>query len=342
VNEIAFPVLGPLFVFGIVLPLSALLTKALLVAVGSFPSSSGLSSQYGLRYALLVGSSAVPLAWFVSAGLHQAEGGADHGVCAVAHDQGVLCVEAAYFALGLSALTIAFALPRIVREQFMIRASASEGALLVRARIESLLRSSSALLALRGAVLVSDGARAPIATLGLFAPRVVVQTAFAEALDDEALVAALHHELEHFSERDPLIYFIAWWGLAVNPVGRWLLGSEHSRWLLGREADCDRQAVLSGASAPALAHALLLAARPTRSRFVATLGAGHVDAVKLRLGLLLAYADQPPRGCSHRSAMRMVLVVVAVVLLLPHGGGTGGVDLVHEATEGVASLLLRN
>jgi beta-lactamase regulating signal transducer with metallopeptidase domain len=222
----------------------------------------------------------------------------------------------------------------------MLRTSSSVSTRALEARILRLIDERPALALLRRRIVASEWAEAPIATVGIFAPRILVQTAFASALDDEALAGALHHELEHFVGRDPLKYFVAWWALAVNPLGRFQLRGEHARWLLEREAHCDRQAVASGASAAALAEALLVAARSGRSSaFQAPLGSSHLDAVRLRLGLLLAYADRTPHRCGSDRGVPLLLAALAVAAAIPHAGGTHLLDWVHLASEGAVSLV---
>jgi beta-lactamase regulating signal transducer with metallopeptidase domain len=340
-NEAAFPLLGPLIVFAVVLPLSAVAAKVFLWLLAKVDRTSGLHSHQGIRYATLVASSAVPLAWFISASLHQAEDGRSELVCTAEHAPEAFCAEAAYFSLALCALGVAFALPRLLREQLVARAADTDSGRALLARVQLVAERDVALSPLHGHLVVSDVAPSPIATVGIFSPRVVVKTAFAAALDDEALAGALHHELEHFRARDPLRYFIASWARAVNPLGRWLLRGEHARWLLGREAHCDREAVHSGASAVALAHALLIAARPGHGSFSPALGSGHIEGVKLRLGLLLAYADKRPGHCKHGPALRTVMVVLALVFALPHGGETEPLDTIHRVSERAVSILTR-
>ena len=340
-NEAAFPLVGPLLVFLLVLPISAMVTRVLLVVFDWFDSTSGLLSGQAIRYAVLVASSAAPLLWFISASLHQAEHGLAAEVCAAAHAPGALCAEAAYFSLGLCVLAAAFGVPRLVRGQFAVRTSHTPAARFVRTRIEQILNHRSGLLApLRRRIVVVDDSRAPIETVGIVFPRVVVRTAFAELLDDEALVAALHHEFEHCCRQDPLRYFVASWALAVNPIGGWLLRPEHARWILAREAQCDRQAVLAGAFPLALAQALLLAARPKHQPSLAGLGSGQVEAVKLRIGLLLAYADQAPRPCNPSRGRWLLVLVLAVVLAHPHGAGTEPLDRLHQVSESAVSFLM--
>ena len=226
-SEAVFPILGPLIVVVVVLPLAALVARLVLALVASFESARGVSSYQAFRYATLVGSSALPLCWFISASLHQAESGASALVCLAEHAPGADCTESAYFALALIALALLVALPRLVRDARAVRASRSAGAEAVGARIDALLRGRPALSALLGQVVVSNDARAPIATVGIVTSRVVVQTAFAESIDDEALAGALHHELEHFRDYDPLALLRELLG-AGRESPRWLAASRRT------------------------------------------------------------------------------------------------------------------
>lgn len=338
-SEAVFPIFGPLFVIVAVLPLSALVARIVLSLLSSLDAAPGLSSHQAFRYAVLVASSAIPLCWFISASLHQAESGASALVCLAEHAPGADCAESAYFSLSLIGLAVLIAVPRLFRDQRALRGSKGGVARATSARIDAIVRARPALSALAGHVVVSNSAEAPIATFGIVTSRVVVQTAFAKSIDDEALAGALHHELEHFRDYDPLRYFVNWWALAVNPVGGWLLRAEQARWILGREAHCDRQAVVAGASATALAKALVVAARAPRPSSRPALGSGHVEAVKLRLGLLLAYADRKPQRCRPGRAARLLFVALIAAFALPHGTRTDPLDLLHAATERGIALI---
>lgn len=263
-------------------------------------------------------------------------------VCTAEHVPGANCAEPVFFSLGLVALAALIGLPRLLRDRLAMRSSNDEPARAAGARIDAIVRARPGLSALTGRIAVSNVAQAPIATVGIIATRVVVQTSFAESIDDEALAGALHHELEHFSHHDPLRYFVGWWALAVNPLGGWLLRAEHARWILGREAHCDRQAVVEGASPTALAKALLVAAKTPRPSLRPALGCGQVEAVKLRLGLLLAYADHKPHRCKRRPALPLLLAVLLAALALPHGTRTDPLDLLHEATERSVAVIAGN
>lgn len=342
-TEAIFPLLGPVLVVAVALPASALVARLVLAALSRLGPATGVPRQSALRYAIIVASSAAPLAWFLSASLHQAESGERLIICATRGASGGLNIEAIGFAAVLSALTVGLALPSLLRARTGPRGfSSSEGASLQRRRIDQLLADRPALHGLRGLVVVADDCPSPIATVGVLAPRVLLRSGFARALDDETLCAALHHELEHLRGQDPLRYFVARWALAVNPLGRAILGDELARWVLARELHCDREAVLCGASAPALAQALVSAARPPSREPQPALGTAHAEAIKLRVGLLLSYADRRPRPAGPPPSLRPALALLGLVLALPHHASTLPLDTLHRASERAAALLVGN
>lgn len=339
-TEAFFPLVGPLVVFFVVLPLSAVLAKLVLLGVARFSGEgASLHDRQRMRYLLLVASSGVPLAWFISASVHQAESGLTATVCAVDH-AGASCDEPALFAVALITLVGALLVPRLLRGYRAVRPSTSPTAERAATRLAALVQSRPSLWELRGRILSSDTLHSPIATVGIFSPAVAVRSSFASALDDDALVAALHHELEHVRARDPLRYLAISFAVAVNPLGRWILGGELSRWILARETHCDRAAVLGGASSPALAHALVTAARaPMPALLTVGLGSTGAPGIKLRVDLLMAYSDRLPRHCCGEPALRIALLLMAVAFALPHGSGTDALDMVHIASESTLALI---
>lgn len=336
-SEAIFPMLGPLLIVLVVLPLSALITKAALIGLRRWHKHSDLHALCGMRFALLVGSSALPLAWFISASLHQAESGLSAEVCAALHAPETFCAEAAYFALGLILIIGLSATPRLLRERVALQGATDLGAVAMLARVRAIVDKRDALSGLRGRVVISNAGASPIVTLGIFYPRVVLRTDFAAALDDESLAGALHHELEHVGRRDPLRYFLVWWAMAINPLGRVLLRNELERWVLGREMQCDRGAVVRGASPTALAHALICAARPC-SALTPGLGTMELAAIKLRVELLLSYADTRPTALLPGPSLRIVALAVLLAVALPHGTGTEPLDTVHQISESALAL----
>jgi Zn-dependent protease with chaperone function len=339
VNEVAFPLLGMVLMFSIVLPASAALAKLLLLSAERLTRSRGVHALDGLRYLVLLASSGVPLAWFISASLHQAESGRSSSVCLAGHAAGAFCPEAAFFAGALVSCTALFALARRLGSPFARRQLLSARGEACAIRVAELLRMRPALAELRGRMQVHDELPIAIATLGGLRPRVLIASELVAALDDDALAAALHHELEHVRDRDPLRYFALWWALAVNPFGRWLLQDELARWLLCRELHCDRDAVLAGANAAALADAIVQAARSGERPALAALGNADVGAIALRVRVLLAYSEAPPERRTAQPVLRIALCALSLVALLPHGSSTRPLDVVHVAAESAASLV---
>ncbi len=336
-TEAVFPLLGPLLVFGLALPCLALVVKLLLLALRH---SEGPHLRLRLPYVLIVASSGVPLIWLISAGLHQAETGQSAAICIAPHGPDALCTEAIYFTLALVSLSALFALPRLIWEQLILRGSPSEAARQASERIAELILERPELGALRGRCVVRDSLRHPIVTVGVISPRLAIRTGFVQGLDDESLVAVLHHELEHVIGRDPLRYFIAWWALAINPLGRGFLNGELARWVLAREIHCDREAVLAGASGPALAHSLVRASRPGAAVPVPALGANNLATLQLRVGLLLAYSERPPVSCCRGPALRIALALLLLVSALPHSAGTELLDILHATSERAGGYLI--
>ncbi len=113
-NELFFPVFGPLLILVVVVPLCALAGKAGLAWLDR--ASTSAAGRFGtLRYLLLVAPPFLPVAWAISAGVHQAESGRSVLSCLVTHDFEELCVEPLLFAGLLSLLVAARVIPELVR-----------------------------------------------------------------------------------------------------------------------------------------------------------------------------------------------------------------------------------
>ncbi|HEX2732879.1 MAG TPA: hypothetical protein VHM70_14820 [Polyangiaceae bacterium] len=329
--EAGFPLLGTAFVVLIVLPAFALSAKLALLGIERTRFIGPLAAL-NLRYVLLMGSSALPLAWFVSAGLHQAESGSPLA-CLFDHHTAAKCFEPGFFAAAL-ALAIALLSLRVVLGRREAVESDCAAARVLAARLERLVARRPNLEGLRGRLLVTGAERFAIGTQGLLKPRVLVGVHFAARLSDEMLAAALGHEQEHVHALDPLRYLILRIALEVNPIGRLLLAPHVARWHAAREAHCDREAVIQGALPLPLADAIVLAARPQRCEPVA-LGARDTAVLEFRVGLLLAFAEKRPTRTGHdgRSAMPLSVILVSLALFLPHRAGTGALDSLHTGAE---------
>lgn len=334
-SEVAFPLLGAALVISVVLPMTAVLVRLILILLGRGTSIGGLRGLTP-RYFLLVGVVAVPIAWFSSAAAHQAETGRSVLACILDHGADPSCLEPRLFSLVLLGAIGAFGIPTIVRgvtDGTPLRRIRRQAA---HPRVAALIDSVEHLGVLRRRVHVSADLPDPIATRGSLRPAVFVRTSWLDGVDDAALAAALAHEAEHVRGRDPLRYLLLSLSRAVNPLGAMVLGAELRRWVAAREVQCDRLAVARGADPTALAHALVLAARPAEAiPVVAALEPTDLGALQLRVSLLLAYAEQPERVRAELGAPRLslALVLLGIVAALPHTGQTAALDALHVGTE---------
>lgn len=330
-SELVFPVVGALFVLTLVLPVFALLAKAGLLLLER-DAAGGPLHGFNLRYLLLTGASTLPLAWLVSAALHQAEPGGTVLACLFDHASGI-CLEPGGFAAMLCIGALACC-ARAVGIRRPAPLSTTPRARAVLERVEALVAAQSSLAHLSGRVRVTEEPGFALETQGLLRPRIVIGVRYAEALSPESIAGALGHEAEHVRAFDPLRYLVLELALAMNPLGRKLLAPHAFRWLAAREAHCDREAVLQGSPPLALAEAIVQAARPPSPRVVA-LGASDTALLRFRVGLLVAFAEQRPSRCCHRShsAFPAVLMLFGLALLLPHETGTAALDALHSSAE---------
>ncbi len=338
--EATFPLLGTAFVAFLVLPAFALLAKAGLMTLERGDVGGPLHGLT-LRYLLLTGSSALPVAWLLSAGLHQAETGKSALACLFDHDTADLCFEPGFFSLVLAAAVLAVSLG-VLRKHRGARASTSDAAIAQEVRVTRVVARNRALACLARRVVVTDDRSLALGTHGWLRPRVFIGTNFASRLSDEMLASALGHEAEHVRALDPLRYLLIQLSLAVNPFGRFLLEPHVARWQAAREVHCDREAVIHGAAPLALAEAIIRAARPGAREAVA-LGARDTAVLKFRIGMLLAFAERAPLRCCQGgpSAFPVAFVLLLAALVLPHQTGTAALDVLHAAAERALTGLWR-
>jgi beta-lactamase regulating signal transducer with metallopeptidase domain len=341
-SEVAFPLLGAALVIGLVMPATAVLVRLVLVALGRATPIGGLHGL-ALRYFLIVGVAAVPVAWFSSAAAHQAETGRSVLACILDHGADSSCLEPRLFSLMLLGAIAALAVPTLVRTAGGSASLRDVRGQPAHPRVAATIDALPHLAFLRGRVHVSADSTDPIATRGVIRPAVMVRESWLDAVDDAALAAALAHEAEHVRGRDPLRYLLLSLCSVVNPLGAIVLRPEVHRWIAAREVQCDRLAVSRGADPTALAHALVLAARPDPAMTaVAALEPTDLGTLHLRVSLLLAYAEQPERvRCETTTpTLSLAFVLVVVVAALPHMGSTAALDALHVGTElAVASFL---
>lgn len=329
-NEAAFPLLGTLFVFLVMLPMSALVARLCLDLMDLAPRTAGVLHALNVRYLFLVGSSLLPLGWLLMSLL---KNGASDAllVCLFDHEAEV-CSEPGVFAgiLGLGVLVSSLAgLPRSQN----YRAEESPAATQLMRRFNHLIDGTPALWPLKGKLVVTDERGFALGVRGLLQHQVFVGRVYAERLSNAALASAFAHEQEHVQAHDTLRYWLLRVALVVNPVGRHLLTSQCKRWLAAREAQCDREAVLQGADPLELAEAIIVASRPIKSAPVA-LGASDMGILKFRVEMLLAFAEHAPLRSGRRGLSVLIggLMLVAF-LLVPHELGISALDWFHVAAE---------
>lgn len=331
-NEGIFPVLGTAFVVLVVLPAFALLARIALDAL-EHQRAAGPLHGLNLRYVLLLGSSVFPVAWFLSAGLHQAESGSSALHCLFDEGPAALCFESIYFALALAAFAMARAFKHVRQARSVPALAANPQAT---TRLARVVHQNANLAALKNRIFVTENARIAIGTFGLLHPVIVVSTRFLASATDDMLVGALAHEREHLRSFDPLRYVLLDVAMAINPVGRLILKNHVARWFAAREAHCDREAVVHGAEPLPLADAILCAARPIEA---VALGAKDTKALRFRVQMLLAFSERKPMHCCHqgRASIPIAALLLFAVLFLPHQAGTTALDVIHRGAEGALS-----
>ncbi|MBK6807819.1 MAG: hypothetical protein IPG81_02755 [Sandaracinaceae bacterium] len=339
-TEAAFPILGAAFVLLCVLPAFSLLAKGVLSLLER-DDVGGALHGLDLRYLLLTGASVLPLAWFLSAGLHQVWSGGSALVCLLDHGNSGECAETTFFLLTLFGLSGLLAAPAL-REHVAPPAASPAGRSALAHRLDHIFAAHPALQPLRDRVHATDAADFAIGTHGIFRPRVFVGSAFAARLTDDMLASALGHESEHVRSLDPLRYVLLRATQAVNPVGQLLLAPHVARWLAAREAHCDREAVIRGSSPLPLAEAILRAARPSVRELVA-LGARDVVMLTFRVRMLMAFSERPPSRCCEKgpAVLPTVLLLAALTAILPGQIGSTALDTLHAGSEHVLHYFVR-
>ncbi|HEX2881176.1 MAG TPA: hypothetical protein VHO25_16710 [Polyangiaceae bacterium] len=327
-SEAVFPLVGAAFVMLFVLPSSALLAKGVLVAL----ERRAPMGHLGIRYLIMTGSSILPLAWFLSAGLHQVESSELVLACLLDHHTAELCFEPGFFVLTLGFIVTMCGLRALPPSHQPQRLSPSDEHAIA-SRIARVLQLRPELDGLQGRIDVSADADLTIETYGYRKPRIRLGMHFASRLSDPMLAAALAHESEHARALDPLRYILLRVAVAGNPLGGFLIQPHAVRWHIARETQCDREAVIRGAAPLSLAEAIVHAARPCTP--VVALGTSNVNVLRLRTGMLIAFAEHKPtrRGRIPSSAVFVGAMLLLFTLLLPHQAGTAALDVLHTTAE---------
>lgn len=337
-NEWVFPVVGAASVFLIAVPLLTLFARGLLEVLPT-RSDEVAAHASGLRYLLIVGPTFAPVVWLVSASIHQSEAGAPLVACIIDHLGGELCLDVVLFAIALTGIVGLSAAHRGWRERGAPRGHSAVKTDSLVHRVRRICAANERLASLSSRVVVVDGGVAPACTLGLFKPRVALATSLTARLTDEGLEAVLLHEAEHALNHDPARFFLAHVALSLNPLGR-MLTRELSRHHFAREALCDRQAVEAGADPLTLADCIVSVAAPIASAApVAALGGHGIEGVRLRVQLLLGYANERPAVKRSHPRLGLASALLLALALGPHVFGTGPLDTLHHGIERAALVV---
>jgi Zn-dependent protease with chaperone function len=337
-SELLFPIFGTLAIVFVLLPLCALAGTGAVYALDRW-GGDGVARWSTPRYLLLVVPTLLPLVWSISAGLHQAETGRSVIACLLAHDLHEICAEPLLFAALMTAFVVARAWRCVMSLPRLGRNARSGGAQAL--RVARVVAEHAELAPLRDrVVVVRDGLVGGSATLGVFRQVVALDADYVDRCDDEALAGALAHELSHLHARDPLRYLLLVVAVQLNPLVC-PLRREAAGWIYRRELACDRAAVLRGATPFGVARALLAAARPPHAA-LAHIRGGSAKKLRLRVELLLAYAEARPGDSGRRSwALALATAIGLVALAGPHVGGTDPLDALHTGVERVAAQLMQ-
>jgi Zn-dependent protease with chaperone function len=155
-------------------------------------------------------------------------------------------------------------------------------------------------------------ARHTIATIGFIRPRIILSPAFAEAVDENALAAAMEHERAHQCHRDPLRIWLAQLGTELQ----WPPPAATARlqnWKRALEIARDDEARERGAAGPDLAAAIIASLRLSNETFTDAAARLAEEAfVKERVTRLLQ-----PLEAEEPTPRRIAPILILLALAIP-------------------------
>ncbi|WDL99104.1 M56 family metallopeptidase [Alicyclobacillus sp. ALC3] len=168
---------------------------------------------------------------------------------------------------------------------------------------------------------LQDG-RSAAFTCGLLRPAVVLSTGLLQTLDEQALVAVMHHEAAHAKSYDPLQQSLLWvLRDALGPLG---MDALYSRYLIRREILADEAALAAfgGDDAPLLSALLSTATGPGYPE-VETWSAGLTGLVEARVEFLETgrapqLFDTSMRNRLLTSALAVALTMIQALVIWCH------------------------
>lgn len=167
-----------------------------------------------------------------------------------------------------------------------------------------------------------EDSRSAAFTCGLLRPAVVLSTGLLQTLDEQALVAVMHHEAAHAKSYDPLQQSLLWvLRDAFGPLG---MDALYSRYLIRREILADEAALVAfGGDDVPLLSALLSTATGQGYPEVETWSAGLTGLVEARVEFLETgrapqLFDTSMRNRLLTSALAVALTTVQAVVIWCH------------------------
>ena len=298
--EAVFPLVGPLLVFAVALPLAAIVAGCCSrrsVAGDSrraaCPSGDAvrLAGRFERRAARLVHLGEL------ASGRVGRPAGLHRDACARS-----AVSEAALFALALVFCAGCSPCRGLLREQLAIGLPARRMHCASARGSTTDSRSAAALHPLRKRVVVYDEVSAPIATIGIASPRVVVRTSFADALDETRSQARSTTSSSSPRPRSaPLLRRLV--GAGRKPArtslprkGAVAMAAGARSALRSRSGPGGRQGIGAGSGPDHRG--------PSGGVREPALGATDASTLRLRVELLLAYADRAPHHCCRRAGLR--------------------------------------
>ena len=292
-HELVFPLSTMAVVFFAIIPLATVCCNGAL-AWRRRRATAWADVGSPTTFLLLLAPTVVPLAWLVSAAVHQVESYPSLAACLYDHVGAQSCLDAPLLLASLAGVIVLASLERARRSGPGLDAPPLPQEHPLVQRVWSLRARHGALRDLR--VQVTSECAIPVFTTGWFRPRVVMDACFVHASDDAMLLAALLHERAHLRHRDNLRRFVAACSLSLNPLGGLLL-REYAHWRQALEARCDQEAVAHGARPLALAQSIVQAAKfecgESSSCRAVGLACQDMSALRLRLALLMEGGEGP-------------------------------------------------
>lgn len=200
------------------------------------------------------------------------------------------------------------------------------------------LATAAAAAGLSDRVVVSDSQDVFCFCFGLLRPRVCISVGLLEILDPNELAAVLAHEHHHVHERDPLKLAIAN-VLAALAYPLPLVAALRGAYLVGRELDADRAAILAVGRSPLASTLCKILSHPRAHDLRAAAAAGAADGSRARITQIISPGAPLPRLGRGSVLASLASVAVFAALLFPSANQLGDGALAHASTAAPVTIV---